>query len=65
MTTFKRKINIYRYDETNKRLLHKYKNEYCVCLQKNEIASLLQEMHDETNHFFINIVFARIKDKIY
>ena len=34
MTTFKRKINIYRYDETNKRLLHKYKNEYCVCLQK-------------------------------
>lgn len=65
MTTFKRKINIYRYDETSKRLLHKYKDEYCDCLQKNEIASFLQKIHDEADHFSINIVFIRIKNKIY
>ncbi|KAG7007159.1 hypothetical protein G7Y79_00011g030570 [Physcia stellaris] len=65
MAAFKRKVNTYRYDETSKRLLHKYKDGYCVCLQKDEIAPLLQEVHDEAGHFSTNIVLARIKGKVY
>ena len=35
MIAFKRKINIYRYYDTSERLLHKYKDDYCICIQKN------------------------------
>lgn len=62
---FKRKINNYRWNESIDRLLHVNVEKWCICITKTKVASLLQNAHDEINHFSSNIVFNRIKNRIY
>ena len=65
MIAFKRKINNYRWDESTNRLLHIHAEKWCICITKAEIASLLQEAHDEIEHFSSNIVLNRIRNRVY
>ena len=65
MIAFKRKIHTYRWNVFVKRLFHAYKNKWCICLIKKKIAFTLKKAHDQTNHFFFNIIFNRIKNSMF
>ena len=65
MIAFKRKINNYRWNESTNRLLHTHVEKWCICIMKAKIASLLQEAHDEIEHFSSNIVLNRIRNRMY
>lgn len=65
MAAFKRKTNTYRWDESVNRLLHAYRDRWCICLVKPEIAPTLREAHDQAGHFSSNVVLNRIKEKVY
>lgn len=65
LVSFKRKLNNYRWNFIVKKLLYRNEKHWCICINKKKIAFLLQEVHNQTNHFFFNIVFIKIKNKIY
>ena len=65
MIIFKRKIHTYRWNASVKRLLHAYKNKWYICLVKKKIAFTLRKTHDQTDHFFFNIILNRIKNSMF
>ena len=65
MIAFKRKINKYRWNEISGRLLHQNNDKWNICITKKEVTSLLQESHDEADHFSSNIILNRIKNQVF
>ena len=53
LVSFKQKLNNYRWNLIVRKLLHRNEKHWCVCINKEKIAFLLQKVHDQTNHFFL------------
>ena len=60
---FKRKAHEYRWD--GKRLLHQVGERWVPCIGPEEVAPMLQSVHDEGGHFSSKNVIDRIRHRVF